>query len=152
MRLSLPVIAFLLTAYPMFAGGAGRTEVALIVAKPVSVVFVQSLTGPVDEDSLRIGNLYRVKLRVLRVVEGRPVSNKILVVELVATHRESIPMNGQIFVLLRAEGGRLEPLYPSAWGVPSPLGCVEKGMVAGTTIEHRFRDSENVATYECTQI
>jgi hypothetical protein len=36
--------------------------------------------------------------------------------------------------------------------VPSPLGCVEKGMVAGTTIEHRFRDSENVATYECTQI
>jgi hypothetical protein len=74
------------------------------------------------------------------------------VVELVATHRESIPKNGQIFVLLKADGSRLEPLYPSAWGVPSPLGCVEKGTVVGTTIEHRFRDSEKVATYECTEL
>jgi hypothetical protein len=67
MRLPLCGVATFLAVYPMFAGGGDRTEVALIVAKPISVVFVQTLTGPVNEDTLRIGNLYRVKLRVLRV-------------------------------------------------------------------------------------
>lgn len=56
MRLSLPVIVPLLMACPVVAGGADREEVTLIEAKPVSVVFMQSLTGFVDEDTLRIGS------------------------------------------------------------------------------------------------
>jgi hypothetical protein len=113
--------------------------VVLVVARPTSAELTRKLSGLIDADTILYGDLYRVHLRSVRVIEGSAEVARRLTVELMALHPESVTANREIFVLLKVdESGVVESFAWVAWGVPSVVACISSGVAEGTSLAEQF--------------
>jgi hypothetical protein len=139
MRSLTAFLALSLTTLVSEAQSPDQTNVVLAVARPISAELTRKLSGPIDADTILYGDLYRVRLRSVRVTEGSAEVPRRLTVELMALHPEYITANREIFVLLKVrESGAVESFAWVAWGVPSVVACISSGTAEGTTLEEQF--------------
>ena len=125
----------LLTLFPMciLAQNTVWDDYAMVLGKPVSVVFASEFSSP-DSDQLVIGDWYRVDLDELTLIHGQ-FADKQVSVRLLASHRESIASQAKIYVLLDLTGDKPEALY---WGVPRSIACFPRKLIETKKIVQDF--------------
>jgi hypothetical protein len=128
----------------------GPSAAALALAKPVSVEFVRN-ESDIDMESADplpyVVDLYRVKIRVEKIVAGSLKPPRNLTVEITQIRGQNqvdLRRVKQIYIVLVESQGRFASRSKKSWGIPQRVACLRGEEFTDTELERRFQDLQGV--------
>lgn len=147
--LRLVVFLFLILSSQAVSSTDSQNGYAFILARPVSAALANQASGSARNERVMLGHLYQVTLGSVRVVDGDFNPTRRLVVELSASHRESITNSHEIYLLLDTSNPTPKVLF---WGVPQKIGCVPERVLVQNNLGHIFEGFSRYDASRCESL